>query len=235
LHLKTKGCTHVFASVREHNLEDLEALRAAGFTELYKRRTGIIHKSVKVSPDDGYSVLCSQSEAHEVVERYARSAVDTPEKGTVAFCFWPHRLFETSLNYLLNSKNIFAMSSGKDNSSLVLAHISSAESTGRRWFILPPDFAVHPSKQLKKVGEIMLVIGTDIFKPVSAAVSRLMSHGVERVYIYNYEPGDNIASYVQLGFFFEQPQIILRRSISASWPVTHNAPKAAVSTTLDQY
>jgi len=235
LHLRTKGCTYVFASVKEHNLEDLEALRAAGFTELYKRRTGIIRKSAQVPPDNGYSALCSQLETREVIERYAKLAVDTPQKGTVAFCFWPHMLFDTSLNYLLNSKNVFSMRSRKDEGSLVLAQVSSAESAGGRWFILPPDFDVHRSKQIKKVGEIMLVMGTDIFKPVSATVSQLTSLGAEKVYIYSYEPGDNFASYVQLGFFFERPQIILCRSVGASWPATQNVPKAVVFPTLDQY
>jgi hypothetical protein len=234
LHLRVERCSHVFASAKEHNLEDLGALRAAGFTELYRRRMGIIHKRTQVLPNDGLNLLCSQSAARETMERYAESATDTPEKGTVAFCFWPHQLFDASLNYLLSSNNIFAMSSGKDKSNLVLAGMSSAQSTGRRWFILPPNFTIHPSKQLKKVGEIMLVIGTDVL-PVSAAISRLMSSGAERVYIYNYESRDNFASYVKLGFFFEQPQIILSRSIRAGWPITRDAPKAVVSTTLDQY
>lgn len=235
LHLKTKGCSDVFASVRERSLEDLEALWAAGFKELYKRRTGIIRQRAQVAPDNGYTRLCSQLKSHEVVELYAKSAVDAPEKGTIAFCYWPHKLFGTLLNFLLNSQNVFSMKSEKDDGSLVLAQVSSAESARGRWFILPPNFDVHRSKHLKKVGEIMLVIGTDVFKLVSATISQLTSLGAERVYIYSYEPWDNLAICTQLGFFFEQPQIILSRSIRASWPVTRDAPKAVVSTTLDQY
>lgn len=236
LHLRNVGCAHAFSIVREYNIEDLGALETAGFTALYRRRAGIIRKkAIQALRENTKGVVCDRSEAKDIIKRSAIMYANTPQKGTVTFCFWPHKLSATSLDHILKSDNVFAVKSGKDSNSLALVQVASALSEGGRWFILPPNFVVHPSKGPKRVGEVLLAVGPDTLHVVTAATCLLGSCGVDRAYMYDYEPNGNSASYAELGFSFERPQTILSKRISSDEIKSQGSRVSAVLPTLDQY
>lgn len=231
-HLRAKGFSYVFSSVRQRSIDCYETLKAAGFIELYQRRLGVMRKiGYHPSSNSQKIQLLNKSDTKAVLERFSKSK-KCSEKGTFSFCFWPHSLSCKSIEYLLNS-NIMVLSD-KENTNIVISHTAFAESAGKRWVILPPDDGTRHSGFLKTIGEVILTIGDDVLAPLSASIQKLELKGAEQIYAYDYGSADKLALYSHVGFSFEQPQIILVRKVSAKWPVIRLA-KNQDTHTLDQF
>ncbi len=223
-HLSAKGFDYVFSSVREKSITLYQALRAAGFIELYQRQMGLATKIGKLhQTGDQNTKLLDKSEARAVLEQFSKSE-NCSEKGTFLYSFWPHSLSDKSIDFLINS-DIMAISD-KDKGNVVFAHIASAEYAGGRWFILPPKGLLVPAIGSRKVGEVILTIGDNITTNLYEAINRLAMQGIDRICASNYGDANNLSVFYQVGFKFEQPQVILARKADESWPAKEKSAES---------
>lgn len=99
--------------------------------------------------------------------------------------------------------------------------------------VCPSPDAPRDSGKLKTIGEFILAIG-DCASAVSETTLKLISKGAKRVYAYNYGDAIDLATYSQVGFSFEQPQIILVRNVGTEWSPVKSVNKQSFET-LDQF
>lgn len=216
-HLRSKGLDYVFTSVREKNAALFQTLIAAGFVEFYQRQIGLIGKTGnRFLPKSPCNKILDKNEIKSELERFSIKQ-NTPEKGTVLYCFWPHSLCKRSIDFLANS-NLFAVSD-MEQKNIVIAHTALAERSGGRWFVLPPSQPLENSIRSKKIGEIILLIGDDFRATLSEAIGRLTSEGVDKICAQNCGDPSKLAVLGNSGFSFEQPQSILGRKVSDEWRI----------------
>jgi hypothetical protein len=228
-HLNAKGFRYVFSSISSHNIEQLETLKKAGFEELYKRSVGYKKRRTFLPSPAKCELLSDPSDIKKAINQLMSK--DTIQKNTFPMLFWPHMLSDESISYLLKSRNLLVLVN-ENKDAIVVSHRIFIEHQNGRWFILPTD-TIKDQANAKNAGEIMFSIGQDVCVPLSESIRLLDDSNIDRIYCYDYEGSIESKSYEQLGFSFQQPQIILYRKVNVNWSVIQAGAQSSL--TLDKY
>lgn len=222
-HLNARGSCFVFSSVGSGRVEDLGTFKKAGFVEVYRRSVGVKKKGTLLPSPTKAEMLSDLSDIKKAITYLTNK--EKIQRNTFSMFFWPQMFSEESIEYLLKLKNLLVVVN-ENKDSIVVSHRIFTEYQEGRWFITPMDITKN-QPNARVAGEIMLLLGEEALTPLSQSLRLLDSQGVSRIYCYDYEKPAISKNYEQLGFSFQQPQIILSRKVNASWSVSqesgHNA------------